>query len=149
MTDGGAARGTREASVCDQGDCFDQFGVGGNGLCRVEHFGHTASFGSFVADEDGFARLDVFGQYGLEGVFFAIEYACFQGRLHQFGRDGGVLDDGAFRCEVARQDGDGALCPDRVIEGFDDVGYFYAEGLQVFTASFVEAALLQGVEVFT
>jgi hypothetical protein len=108
-----------ETSVGDEGDSLAE-ALAHDSTGGSEHLAHTGSaLGSFVADDDDVAVLDL-----------AVEDAA-KGGLFGFVDDGlagegvallaGDLGDGAFRGEVAAQDAQVAVSLDRIGEGTDDV----------------------------
>src|SRR5438034_5126212 len=102
VADHDAPRAAGEASVGDEADRLAQ-ALPDERRSRCRHLLHArAALGSFVADDDHIARLDLLGHDRLEAGRFGIEYARRSG-------DRGILEPGdlgyaAFRSEVAFQD---------------------------------------------
>ena len=101
MADGCTAGGTREATVGDECHAVTQTGAH-DGRGRVEHFAHSrTTLGTFVADHDHFARVDLTAVNGVQSVFFTVENAGFAAVGHHFGSNGSAFDHRAFGSEVA------------------------------------------------
>ena len=78
-----------------------------------------AALGSFVADHDDVAGLDLALVQRVQGTLLALEHA---GRaLEDVGVEAGALDDGTFGGHGPVQDRDAAGLVDRVVQGAQDL----------------------------
>ena len=122
MADGGAAGGTREASVRDERHAVPQARTHDGGR-RIQHFTHTgAALGAFVADDDDFAGVDFAAVNGVQRIFFAVKDAGLALMNHHVGTYGRAFYHAAFGGKVALQNGDAALFGDRIFHRVNDFG---------------------------
>ena len=153
MADEAAVVRAGEAAVGDERHAGSQLRVGADGLAGVEHLRHTAAAGAFVADEDGVAGLHLAVQDSGDALLLTVVGLGAQGGFKHVLGAGGVLDDAAFRSQIALQDGDAAVGALGVVEAVDDVlaadragktgGLFGQDGVAVL----VEAVLFQLLQI--
>ncbi len=132
VPDRGPVGPAAEAAVGDEGSFFAQTHTDESG-CGGEHFLHTrAALGSFVANHDHISGPDNPIENRCCRVGLALKYACPAGPLEHLGSDRGLLDDGAFRGQVAIQNGDSALTMIGLLKGANDIAIKNGESLEVF-----------------
>ena len=129
MAGGESAGCAGEAAVGEQGYVRAEFGVGGDGGGDLQHFSHAGTaLGTFVADDEDVAGVDLGGLDGGEAIFFVVKDARRAAMLDAVG--GGDFHHAAFGGEVAFEDDKAAGGFDGIFKGVDDdlAGSFLGEG---------------------
>ena len=92
MADDRAAACAGEAAIGNQSYAGSQLRVGADGFAGVEHLGHTAAAGAFVADEDGVTGLHLTVQHSGDARLLTVVGLGAQGGFKHILGAGGVLD---------------------------------------------------------
>ena len=108
VPDGGAACGARETPVREQRHFAVERFITDDGLCRHQHFRHAAAARPLVADDDHVAGADAALGHGAIGILFMVENARGADKTALSLGASSILDDAAFRGDVALEHGDAA-----------------------------------------
>ena len=148
MADRGAPGRPGETAVRDQGYHPVQLPVADDRFRRHQHLRHAGSPRSFIADDHDLAAFDFTPDHcGVRG-FLAVKHARGPPEAPHFFRAGGILDDRAFRRQVALQDrnGTGLLRP---VWRQDHIFLLQCVIVQVSFAALEESALPQVLKVLS